>query len=63
MRYTDTNALYKLLKRLGFSYKKNRLVLSKADPKLQTLFVRWFADLCQRLGPESRIHFGDAVHF
>jgi len=61
--YTDASALYKLLKRLGFSYKKNRLVPSKADPELQRLFVRWFAGLCQRLGPDDRIYFGDAVHF
>ncbi|MBM4457458.1 MAG: IS630 family transposase [Chloroflexi bacterium] len=59
----DVSGMNKLLKRLGFSYKKNRLVPSKADPELQRLFVRWFAGLCQRLGPEDRIYFGDAVHF
>lgn len=61
--YTDISSLHKLLKRLGFTYKKNRLVPSKADPELQRLFVRWFQGLCQRLGPEDRIYFGDAVHF
>jgi len=61
--YTDSSSLHKLLKRLGFTYKKNRLVPSKADPELQRLFVRWFQGLCQRLGPEDRIYFGDAVHF
>jgi len=61
--YTDLSSLHKLLKRLGFTYKKNRLVPSKADPELQRLFVRWFQGLCQRLGPEDRIYFGDAAHF
>jgi transposase len=57
------SAVQKLLKQLGFSYKKNRLVPSKADPELQRLFVCWFQGLCARLGPEDRIYFGDAVHF
>jgi transposase len=61
--YRDISALHKLLKRLGFTYKKNRLVPSKADPELQRLFVRWFAGLCARLGPDDRIYFGDAAHF
>jgi len=62
VRY-DVSGMNKLLKRLGFTYKKNRLVPSKADPELQRLFVRWFEGLCARLGPEDRIYFGDAVHF
>ena len=61
--YTEVSSVHKLLKRLGFTYKKNRLVPSKADPELQRLFVRWFQGLCERLGPEDRIYFGDAVHF
>jgi len=61
--YTDVSAVHKLLKRLGFSYKKNRLVPSKADPELQRRFVQWFQGLCKRLGPEDRLYFGDAVHF
>jgi transposase len=61
--YTDVSAVHKLLKRLGFTYKKNRLVPSKADPELQRLFVRWFQGLCARLKPDDRIYFGDAVHF
>jgi len=59
----DVSSVHKLLKRLGFSYKKNRLVPSKADPELQRLFVDWFQGLCKRLGPEDRLYFGDAVHF
>jgi len=61
--YTDVSAVHKLLKRLGFTYKKNRLVPSKADPELQRRFVRWFQGLCARLKPDERSYFGDAVHF
>lgn len=59
----ELSAMHKLLKRLGFSYKKNRLVPSKADPELQRLFVRWFEWFCTQLGPDDRLYFGDAVHF
>jgi transposase len=59
----ELSAMHKLLKRLGFSYKKNRLVPSKADPELQRLFVRWFEWFCAQLGPDDRLYFGDAVHF
>jgi transposase len=51
-----------LLKRLGFTYKKNRLVPSKADPEAQRQFVQWFEKVRAELGPEDRIYFGDAVH-
>jgi transposase len=63
VKYTEVSSVHKLLKRLGFTYKKNRLVPSKADPELQRLFVRWFRGLCERLGPDDRLYFGDAVHF
>jgi transposase len=59
----ELSGMHKLLKRLGFSYKKNRLVPSKADPELQRLFVRWFEWFCGQLGPDDRLYFGDAVHF
>jgi transposase len=59
----DLSGMHKLLKRLGFTYKKNRLVPSKADPELQRQFVHWFQGLRQRMGPDDRIFFGDAVHF
>jgi transposase len=62
IRY-DLSSVHKLLKRLDFTYKKNRLVPSKADPELQRLFVQWYAGLCKRLGMDDRIYFGDAVHF
>lgn len=59
----EVSAMQKLLKRLGFSYKKNRLVPSQADPALQRQFVTWYQGLCQRLGPDDRIYFGNAAHF
>lgn len=59
----DLSGMHKLLKRLGFSYKKNRLVPSQADPELQRLFVQWLAGLHQYMKPEDRLYFGDAVHF
>lgn len=51
-----------VLKRLGFSYKKNRLVPSRANPEAQRQFVQWFEKLRAQLGPEDRLYFGDAVH-
>ena len=54
--------MHNLLKRLGFTYKKNRLVPGKADPEAQRQFVRWFEKVRAKLGPDERIYFGDAVH-
>lgn len=51
-----------LLKRLGFTYKKNRLMPGKADPEAQRQFVQWFETLRAELGPHDRIFFGDAAH-
>lgn len=59
----DLSGMHKLLKRLGFSYKKNRLVPSQADPELQRQFVHWLAGLHQHMKPEDRLYFSDAVHF
>ena len=59
----DLSAMHKLLKRLGFSYKKNRLVPSQADPELQRQFVQWLSGLHQHMKPEDRLYFSDAVHF
>lgn len=54
--------MHYLLRRLGFTYKKNRLVPSKADPEAQRQFVQWFNKLRAESGPDDRIYFGDAVH-
>ena len=54
--------MHDLLKRLGFSYKKNRLVPSKADPEAQRQFVEWFEQIRAEMGPDDRLYFLDAVH-
>lgn len=54
--------MHQLLKRLGFTYKKNRLVPSKADPEAQRQFVQWFDKLQTELGPDDRLYFSDGVH-
>ena len=61
VKYTSSG-VRKLLKRIGFTYKKNRLVPSKADPKKQLEFVKWFDKFKATLGPDDRIYFGDAMH-
>jgi len=58
----ELRGMHGLLRRLGFTYKKNRLVPSKADPEAQRQFVLWFEKLRAELGPDDRIYFGDAVH-
>jgi transposase len=59
----ELSGMHKLLKRLGFSYKKNRLVPSQADPELQRQFVHWLAGLRERMGPDDLLMFSDAAHF
>lgn len=59
----DLSAMHKLLKRLGFSYKKNRLVPSQVDPELQRQFVQWLTGLHHHMKPEDRLYWADAVHF
>ena len=54
--------MHQLLKWLGFSYKKNRLVPSQADPEAQRQFVQWFEKTRAELGPEDRLYFSDGVH-
>jgi len=51
-----------LLKRLDFTYKKNRLMPGKANPEAQRQFVLWFESVRAQLGPDDRLFFGDAVH-
>jgi len=62
VEYT-VRGMHKLLHRLGFTYKKGRLMPSKADPEKQRQFVNAYRQLCSELGPDDRIYFGDAAHF
>jgi transposase len=54
--------LVKLLHRLGFTYKKTKLVPSKADAEKQQEFVDKFNDLKANLKENEVIYFADAVH-
>ncbi len=54
--------MQRLLKRLGFTYKKNRLIPGKADPEAQRQFMHWFEQVRAEMGPEDRLYFCDAVH-
>jgi hypothetical protein len=51
-----------LLHRLGFVYKKPKLVPGKADPEAQRGFVAAYEDLKKNKGPDDVIVFADAVH-
>jgi transposase len=51
-----------LLHRLGFVYKKTRLVPSKADLQLQETFIEEFKEIEQNLPKNEIILFGDGVH-
>jgi len=52
-----------LLKRLGFTYKKSKLLPSKANPEVQAQFVADYRRLVREPQPGDRIYFGDAAHF
>ena len=51
-----------LLHRLGFSYKKTKLVGSKADASKQEEFVTKFREIEDNLAENELILFGDGVH-
>lgn len=54
--------MIKLLKRLGFSYKKTDIVPGKADKQKQETFIKQYQQLQQQMGPEDRVYFVDAAH-
>ncbi len=58
----SVSGMQKLLKRLGFTYKKNRLIPSKCNPEDQIRFVKLFNKIRSELGEEDRIYFVDAFH-
>jgi transposase len=51
-----------LLHRLGFVYKKPKLVPGKADPEAQRAFLAKYEELKKNKGPNDVIVFMDAVH-
>ncbi len=51
-----------LLYRLGFVYKKPKLIPGKADAERQRAFIEEYRKLKENLNPEDRIYFMDATH-
>lgn len=52
----------KLLHRLGFSYKKPKIVPGKADRTKQEEFLKAYTNLKAKLGVNDQIYFGDSTH-
>jgi transposase len=52
----------KLLHRLGFSYKKPKIVPGKADVDKQTAFLRTYREITEELGANDQIYFADSTH-
>lgn len=52
----------KLLHRLGFSYKKPKIVPGKADAKRQERFLAAYEKLKARMHEEDHLYFADATH-
>lgn len=52
----------KLLHRLGFVYKKPKLVPGKADAKKQEEFLTKYQEIKTRLNPDDQVYFLDATH-
>ena len=52
----------KLLHRLGFTYKKPKVIPGKADRAKQEQFLQTYQGIKTNLGPNDQIYFGDASH-
>jgi transposase len=62
-KVTDTpSGITALLHRLGFVYKKPKLVPGKANPQAQRAFLARYEDLKKNKGPDDVIVFMDAAH-
>lgn len=61
VRFTSSG-IRDLLHRLGFSYKKPKLVPGKANPELQEAFLEKYEFLRENIGKNDRIYFADAAH-
>lgn len=58
----SVEGITKLLHRLGFSYKKPKVVPGKADPVKQAEFLKKYEQLKTKAQSEDHIYFGDGVH-
>jgi len=52
----------KLLHRLGFTYKKPKVIPGKVDPLQQDAFLKMYEETKSQLGENDRIYFLDATH-
>ena len=52
----------KLMRRLGFEYKKPIALCTQADPEKQPAFIDWYEALMNALPPDEKVLFSDAVH-
>lgn len=50
------------LHRIGFVYKKTKLVPGKADPEKQKAFIEQYKQLKEKIEPEDKILFMDGTH-
>jgi transposase len=51
-----------LLKRLGYVYKKPKIIPGKANPEAQKEFLKQYGELKNKLKPDDKILFMDGVH-
>ena len=58
----STRGLAKLLKRIGFVYKKPKGVPGKANRKAQEEFLELYESIKKQKGKNDPIYFGDAAH-
>jgi len=58
----SNKGMTKLLHRLGFSYKKPKLIPGKADKEKQKAFIEKYKELKKNLKKEDKILFMDGVH-
>ena len=61
VKYT-VRGITELLKRLGYVYKKPKIIPGKADPEAQKKFIEDYEELKNRLNPGDKILFMDGVH-
>jgi transposase len=59
--YTQ-EGMVRLLRRLGFSYKKTKQVPGKSDPEKQTAFLETYKEIKQNMGENDELYFTDGSH-
>jgi len=57
-----SESMVKTLHRLGFVYKKTKIVPSKADKKKQEEFVKTYKELRKNQKPTEKVYFMDGMH-